>query len=125
MRSVIEMIVQMHESYLSRLFQISDLAASVTGNAINYPEELDTELFWKLYRINTNMSARGLTTTAPSDGGTDKRTQSSNYKNKSQRSKPIRGLVTTAPSDGGIGNPHTTNHPKIVPMKRRFGRLFR
>ena len=93
MRSVIEMIVQMHESYLSRLFQISDLAVSVTGNANNYPEELDTELFWKLYRINTNMSARGLT--------------------------------TTAPSDGGIGNPHTTNHPKIVPMKRRFGRFFR
>lgn len=118
-------IVRADKSYLVKLLQISDISASVTGNAINYPEELDTELFWKLYRINTNMSARGLTTTAPSDGGTDKHTKSSNYKNKSQRSKPIRGLVTTAPSDGGIGNPHTTNHPKTIPMKRRFGRLFK
>lgn len=117
-------IVRADKSYLVKLLQISDISASVTGNAINYPEELDTELFWKLYRINTNMSARGLTTTAPSDGGTDKHTKSSNYKNKSQRSKPIRGLTTSAASDGGIGNPHTTNHPKIVPIKRRFGRLF-
>lgn len=117
-------IVRADKSYLVKLLQISDISASVTGNAINYPEELDTELFWKLYRINTNMSARGLTTTAPSDGGTDKHTKSSNYKNKSQRSKPIRGRVTTAPSDGVIGNPHTTNRPKTIPIKRRFGRLF-
>lgn len=117
-------IVRADKSYLVKLLQISDISASVTGNAINYPEELDTELFWKLYRINTNMSARGLTTSAASDGGTDKHTKSSNYKNKSQRSKPIRGLVTTAPSDGGIGNPHTSNHSKTIPIKRRFGRLF-
>ena len=119
------MIVQMHESYLSRLFQISDLAASVTGNAINYPNDLNTELFWKFYRISVNKSARGLVTTAPSDGEADKHTKSSNYKNKSQRSKPIRGLTTTAPSDGGIGKSHTSNRPKIIPIKRRFGRLFR
>lgn len=118
-------IVRADKSYLVKLLQISDISASVTGNAINYPEELDTELFWKLYRINTNMSARGLTTTAPSDGGTDKHTKSSNYKNKSQRSKPIRGLTTSAASDGGIGNSHTTNRSKIIPIKRRFGRLFK
>lgn len=150
-------IVRADKSYLVKLLQISDIAASVTGNAINYPEELNTDLFWKLYRINTNMSARGLTTSATSDGGTDKHTKSlnyknkserskpicglttsapsdggigkhtktSNYKNKSQRSKPIRGLVTTAPSDGGIGNFCTTNRHKMIPIKRRFGRLFR
>lgn len=51
---------------------------------------------------------RGLVTTAPSDGGT----------------MPIRGLTTSAPSDGGIGNPHTTNRHKMIPIKRWFGRLF-
>ena len=39
------LIVQMHESYLCELFQISDLTASVTGNAINYPNEFNTCLF--------------------------------------------------------------------------------
>lgn len=50
-------IVRMEESYAAELNQISDLAASVTGNAINYPGELDTALFWKLYSISSNISA--------------------------------------------------------------------
>lgn len=61
-------IVRADKSHLIKLLQIGDISASVTGNAINYPEELDTELFWKLYRINTNMSAnRGLMTIATGD----------------------------------------------------------
>lgn len=51
---------------------------------------------------------RGLVTTAPSDGGT----------------MPICGLTTSAASDGVIGKSHTSNRPKTIPIKHRFGRLF-
>lgn len=114
-------IVRADRSYLVKLLQISDISASVTGNAINYPEELDTELFWKLYRINTNMSARGLTTTAPSDGGTDNKTITRNYK-KSSSGKQMsdRGLMTTAPSDGG-----TDRNGKNPRYKNPFSRRSR
>ena len=115
-------IVRADKSYLVKLLQISDISASVTGNAINYPDEYDTELFWMLYKINTNMSVRGLTTSAPSDGGTDKVTRSPNYKNKSQRGSSIRGLMTTALSDGGIDKyPKYCRH-KTPSGRRIFGR---
>lgn len=78
-------IVRAERSFLVKLLQISDTSASVTGNAINYPEELDTELFWKLYRINANMSDHGLMTTAASDGGTDKRRIHPMYKKPGSR----------------------------------------
>lgn len=50
-------VVRMGESYAARLYQVADLAASVTGNAINYPEELDERMFWSLFGINTNVSS--------------------------------------------------------------------
>lgn len=115
-------MVRADRSYLVKLLQISDISASVTGNAINYPDEYDTELFWMLYRINTNMSARGLTTSAPSDGGTDKTTRSLNYKNRSQRRSSIRGLVTTAPSDGGIDKGSRYRRHKTPSERRIFRR---
>ena len=93
-------------------------------------EMIGREESWFRGRVTTapsdggTMPIRGLTTSAPSDGGIGKHTKTSNYKNKSERSKPIRGLVTTAPSDGGIGNFCTTNRHKMIPIKRRFGRLF-
>lgn len=118
-------IVRADKSYLVKLLQISDISASVTGNAINYPEEFNSELFWKLYRINTNMSARGLTTTAPSDGGTDRATKSPNYKNRSKRRSSAHGLVTTAPSDGGIDR-RTRHRRHKTPSGHGFlGRLRR
>lgn len=136
-------IVQMHESYLSELFQISDLVASVTGNAINYPDELNGDLFWKFYASSVNISNcqhkksilngrkepaeesksdHGLVTTAPSDGGTDNKTLSRNYKKPSSRKQMSdRGLMTTAASDGGAdrGTRHRTY------KKPRLRRLIR
>lgn len=50
-------IIRMGESYSSKLLQICDLAASVTGNAINYPNDLNSELFLKLYHMNVNLSS--------------------------------------------------------------------
>ncbi len=114
-------IVQMQESYLAELFQISDLAASVTGNAINYPNDYNTELFWKFYAMSVNKSARGLVTTAPSDGATDSKTSSRNYKKKSEKKrkgKPARGLVTTAPSDGATDGRQSSRRYINAPGRR-------
>lgn len=83
-------IVRMEQSYLVKLLQVCDVSVSVTGNAINYPEDFNNEMFWKLYKVNTNMSAHGLMTSAASDGGTDKISRSPNYKNKSTKSKSFR-----------------------------------
>lgn len=96
-----KMMVRMGPSYVSELSQIADVVVSVTGNAINYPEDLDTELFWKLYKINTNISGRGLTTTAASDGDTDENTKSPNYKKKSETTWSCRKIMFVFPSRGG------------------------
>lgn len=96
-----KMIVRMEDSHKSKQLQASDVIVSVTGNAINYPDDFNTELFWELYKINTNISGRGLMTTAVSDGDTDKHTKSPNYKKKSGTGWSCRKIVFVFPSRGG------------------------
>lgn len=96
-----KMIVRMEDSHKSKQLQASDVIVSVTVNAINYPDDFNTELFWELYKINTNISGRGLMTTAVSDGDTDKRTKSPNYKKKSKMGRSCRKIILVFPSRGG------------------------
>lgn len=84
-------IVRMCQSHVSNLLQVADVAASVTGGAISYPRDLNMELFWKFYKLNTNMSARSCVTTATGDSVADKNTSSRNYKKKSWPGKLARG----------------------------------
>lgn len=111
-------IIRMDRSYLVQLLQISDIAASVTGNAINNPDELNNELFWKLCRINVNLSDRAFMTSAANVSDTDMRTISRNYKKSTSKgTKSAHGLMTIA----------TDNRRKMCfwhkkPRSRRFMR---
>lgn len=71
--------VLMSKADAFELLEVSDIAASVTNNGINYQELLDTNLFWSLYPINTNISERGKATTAGIDRVSDEGGCASRY----------------------------------------------
>lgn len=73
-------IVLMSKEIVFELLEISDIASSVTNNAINFPYTFDMELFGVLYPLNTNLSGQGKATTAGFNPGPDKETWTSRYK---------------------------------------------
>lgn len=113
-------IVQMHESYLSELFQISNLVASVTGNAINYPEDLDTQLFWKLFSQSVNLTNHASMMSPEEIGEIYGNATQRNTKKTIVGTKAARGLVTTAPSDGDADNKTMSRNYKKLSSRKQM-----
>jgi len=75
------LIVPMVESFKSDSLQLTDVGGSIVGNAINYPDRMDTKLFYTIRKKTVNVPDRasklGVNTQA------QKKHRSMNYKNQS------------------------------------------
>lgn len=91
--------VLMEKSSSASLLQVADLASSSVGNAINYPHEMDEELFWLIFDQNTNLSAP-----------------------ESPKRSPMQGMLTKAKTDFCTGKRKSTNKNK-KPSVRKTARF--